>query len=173
MNGRRVRMSDEKTKRRHSKHIFRVFILLGLVFAVLLVVRYLLIPPGWGEHGNFRTGAVAEVISIEPMFGDEWSCRKCHEGRWNERYKDTHATVPCESCHDALATHVKDGKRVSEMAIHRSYELCARCHRQIQGRPESHPQVKIDEHLSEQGGSMSPHACLDCHNPHSPMDGLR
>jgi hypothetical protein len=166
-------MSEDREPRRHSKHVFRAFILLGLVLVALFLVRSLVRPSGWGEYGNFRTGAVAEMIAIEPVYGDEESCRSCHEKRWEERAGGKHATVPCESCHDALTSHVRDGKKVSKMASDRSYELCARCHRKIQGRPEGFAQVKLDEHMADMGGSPGAEACLDCHNPHHPLDGLK
>jgi hypothetical protein len=54
---------------------------------------------------------------------------------------------------------------VEPPTVDRSYTLCARCHRKVDGRPEAFPQVDLDEHVS---GPVEGAICLTCHDPHSP-----
>ena len=51
------------------------------------------------------------------------------------------------------------------MPVDRSYTLCARCHRKIEGRPAKFPQVVLDQHVP---AALEVGICLQCHNPHSP-----
>jgi len=166
-------MDDRSEPARHTKHVYRVLILLGLFVVAALAVRYALIPPGWGTHGNFRAGAVQEMLDIDPVHGGREACRPCHGKEWETVQSSDHASVSCESCHEPLAHHVQGGRRRAPMPTDRSYALCARCHRRIEGRPADFPQVRIDEHVLEQGGSFGAEVCLDCHTPHAPLDGLR
>ncbi len=166
-------MSEAVERQRHTKHVYRVLIILGVMAVVVLAVRYILIPEGWGEHGNFRTGAVADMLAIEPVHGRWDGCKKCHPEQWETVRTSHHATLSCESCHEPLSFHVENDRRKAQMPTDRSYKLCARCHRRIQGRPEGFPQVKIDAHLEEMGGEFGPEVCLDCHASHAPLEGLR
>jgi hypothetical protein len=51
------------------------------------------------------------------------------------------------------------------MAVDRSFTLCARCHRKIDGRPATFPQVVLEQHVP---GGLEGRVCLECHDPHSP-----
>jgi hypothetical protein len=54
---------------------------------------------------------------------------------------------------------------VESPLVDRSYTLCARCHRKVDGRPKAFPQVELEEHV---GGPVEGRVCLTCHDPHSP-----
>lgn len=167
-------MNESQQTQRHSKHLYRALIALAVMAAVVLVARYALMPEGWGWYGgNYRAGVIDETMAIEPVHGPPWGCEPCHAEQAAHVKGGDHASVTCESCHAPLTSHVKGGERIAQMPLNRSYELCIRCHAQVQGRPAWFPQIKVGEHVSEMGGTMGPQVCLDCHVPHAPLEGLK
>jgi hypothetical protein len=153
----------------HKKHVFRVFLLLGAVVAAGLVARVLAVPASFGRYGFYRADNLAEQAAREVRHGGDAACGGCHAARKTQHDGGAHRPVPCEDCHDALATHVRDGKRVAEMRRTRSVtKLCARCHRDLAARRESFPRVNIEKHVADRGAVVSDTVCFDCHNPHDP-----
>jgi bacterioferritin-associated ferredoxin len=153
----------------HKKHVFRIFLLLGAVVVSALIVRIFLVPETFGRYGHYRAANLAEQAAREVRHGGNDSCGKCHEKIKELHDKGAHLPVPCEDCHDALATHVRDGKKVAEMRRTKSVtKLCARCHRDLAARRESFPRINIEKHVADQGATLSDTVCFDCHNPHNP-----
>jgi hypothetical protein len=148
-----------------ARHVFRVLFLLLLVVVIFSIGRTFLVPPSYGAYGPYRFDNVAEQAAIRlPQHGGAASCGACHAERLKVSSAGAHRAVGCEVCHAPLAQHVRDGAKAADMAIDRSFTLCARCHRRIEGRPAAFPQIVLAQH---QGG-VEGTACIDCHDPHSP-----
>jgi hypothetical protein len=154
----------------HARHVFRVLFVLLLALVAFVLGRTLLVPKSYGMYGPYRFDNVAEQASIRPpLHGGAASCADCHDDRAKKIAAGVHKRVSCEICHGPLGRHVKDGDVVAKMAIDRSFTLCARCHRKIEGRPEKFPQVVLEQHVQQQGqAKLEGKVCLECHDPHSP-----
>lgn len=150
----------------HARHVFRVALVLGAALAVVLVTRGLLVPKSYGLYGPFRYDNVVEQMNVRaPVHGGAAACGACHDDESKKRAAGSHKRVSCEICHGPLARHVKDDGSVEAPPIDRSFTLCARCHRKIDGRPASFPQVVLEQHVN---GAVEGRVCLTCHDPHSP-----
>jgi hypothetical protein len=154
----------------HSKHVFRAAILLIAVVVTLLLSRSIFVPETWGEYGWYR-GAAVDDHRAKPVrhLGDD-SCSPCHDTEYAEHAAGVHAPVRCELCHGPATLHVdfEEGEIIAEMPIRRNRELCELCHSRLAARAEGFPQIDVREHLAENGGELSPDACFECHDPHSP-----
>lgn len=95
----------------HKKHVFRIFLLLGVVIVAALIARIFAVPESFGTYGHYRAANLAEQAAREVRHGGDPACGKCHEQKAGEHEKGAHRPVPCEDCHDALATHVQGGRR--------------------------------------------------------------
>lgn len=150
----------------HARHVFRVVfvVLAGLV--VVVIGRSFLVPRSYGMYGAYRFDNVAQQANARPpLHAGARSCGDCHDDRLAGLAKGKHARVSCEVCHAPLGLHVKDADVIAEMPVDRSFRLCARCHRKIDGRPEGFPQVVIEQHVQ---GGLGAKGCLECHDAHSP-----
>jgi hypothetical protein len=155
----------------HARHVFRAVLVLLVVVVGVTLGRGSLRPKSYGQFGAYRGENVAEQMRVRtPQHGGAKSCAPCHAERDAKWSAGAHQPVSCEVCHGPLARHVADGKRSAAMPVDPSFTLCARCHRKILGRPESFPQVALDQHVRDQGGGgpVQGRVCLDCHDPHSP-----
>ncbi len=154
----------------HSKHIFRIFILLVAVIGGALVGRILLVPETHGLYGHYRGASVLENARQEVRHGGSESCGQCHDDIKETHDEGPHLAVPCEDCHDALATHVQDGEVIAAMPKVKSVlKLCGRCHAELEARPHDFPQVNIKTHPVEMGAEeATDEVCFDCHSPHDP-----
>ncbi len=149
-----------------SRHVFRALLLLLLVVVAVLLGRTVLVPRSYGAYGAYRFDNVAEQARARtPLHGGAASCGGCHDERAKTVAARAHARVSCEICHAPLGAHVRSGEKVAAMPVDRSYGLCARCHRKLDGRPARFPQVVLEQHVQ---GALGPEACLDCHDPHDP-----
>jgi hypothetical protein len=150
----------------HARHAFRVLFVLLVAIVAIVLGRSFLVPPSYGLYGPYRFDNVAEQASIRPpLHGGAASCGECHEDRSKAVAAGGHRTVSCEVCHAPLGKHVRGGDVVAPMAVDRSFTLCARCHRKIDGRPAAFPQVVLEQHVQ---GALEGRVCLDCHDPHAP-----
>jgi hypothetical protein len=150
----------------HSRHVFRVLFVLLLAIVAVVLGRTLLVPKTYGMYGPYRFDNVKEQANARPpLHGGARSCAECHDERAKKVAGGAHRAVSCEVCHGPLGLHVKDGNVVAEMRVDRSFTLCARCHRKIDGRPEKFPQVVLQQHVPT---GLEGKVCLECHDPHSP-----
>jgi hypothetical protein len=156
----------------HSKHIFRIFILLAVVIAGALIGRILVVPETHGLYGHYRGASVLENARQEVRHGGNDACGVCHDDAKETHDGGPHLTVPCEDCHDALRTHVREGEDQPFAPMTRVksvLKLCARCHGVLEARPHDFPQVNIKTHPVEMGAEeASDEVCFDCHSPHDP-----
>ena len=155
---------------KHTKHLWRAAILLVLALSVIVVGRHFVVPASFGEMGYFRGDALYEFMDKAPEHHGTAFCADCHDDVADEKAGGAHASVECEVCHDTATTHVRDDDKFADMAVDRSWRLCAHCHRHLVARPGGMPQVNLAEHLELAPGEAIPEeACLDCHDTvHSP-----
>ena len=150
----------------HARHVFRVLLVLLVVIVAIVLGRVFLVPESYGLYGPYRFDNVAEQAAVRPpLHGGAASCRACHEDRAKAVLAGVHRTVSCEVCHGPLGRHVKGGEVVSPMPVDRSFTLCGRCHRKIDGRPAAFPQDVLEQHVQ---ADLEGRVCLECHDPHSP-----
>ncbi len=148
-----------------ARHVFRVLFLLLVVVVAVVLGRSFLVPKSYGAYGPYRFDNVAEQANARvPQHGGAASCGACHAERLKIVAEGAHRRVSCEICHAPLARHAAAGKVVAPMPVDRSYTLCARCHRKIDGRPAAFPQIVLAQHQDGVEGKV----CVECHDPHSP-----
>lgn len=155
----------------HARHVVRVLFVLLVAIVAIVLGRTVLVPKSYGMYGAYRYDNVAEQAKARlPQHGGAAACAGCHDDRVKAVAKGVHGRVSCEVCHGPLGQHVADGAVVAAMRVDRSFTLCSRCHRKVEGRPEAFPQVVLEHHVREQGAasSLEGKVCLECHDPHSP-----
>lgn len=155
----------------HSKHVFRAAILLLVGLVALVLGRSLFVPDTWGETGWYRGAAVREHREKPVRHGGNEACEMCHEAEYAEHTAGVHAPIHCELCHGPMGLHVdlEEGEKLADMPVRRNRELCELCHREQAARPADFPQIDVREHLQENDVEVTPTACFDCHDPHSPF----
>ncbi len=150
----------------HARHVFRVVLVLIVGLVAVTLARGFLIPKSFGLYGPYRYDNVPEQMNIRvPAHRGAAACGECHDAEFKLRAAGAHKNVSCEICHAPLLMHVKEDGSVEAPPVDRSYMLCARCHRKIDGRPARFPQVVLEQHVN---GPVEGNVCITCHNPHSP-----
>ncbi len=156
----------------HTKHIWRISLLLALLFLGVVIVRHFMVPDSFGETGFYRYDALFGEADKQIVHGVPGACGECHDDVATAKAGGGHAAVRCEVCHAPLGTHVKDDEVVAAMRINRSYKLCGYCHERLQARPVEMVQIELREHLELEPEDAIPHeACVECHDAdsvHSP-----
>ncbi len=151
----------------HARHVFRVLLVLLVGVTAVTLGRSFLVPKSYGMYGPYRFDNVAEqAVARPPLHGGAASCGDCHDEKLTALKNGAHKSVSCEICHGPLGLHVRDGDVIAPQRIDRSFTLCARCHRKIDGRPAAFPQIALESHAN--GAATTGKACLQCHDPHSP-----
>lgn len=155
----------------HAKHVFRAAILLLVALVAMVLGRSLFVPDTWGQFGPYRGAAVAEHRNKPIRHGGNDACAMCHDAEHAEHAAGVHAGVQCELCHGPVAFHVdlEEGEVLAEMPVRRSRDLCELCHRWLEARPPDFPQINVRDHLMDNGVELTPDACFECHDPHSPF----
>jgi hypothetical protein len=155
---------------RPSTHIVRVALLFLAGITVFLIARRAFVPPDFGTLGHYRAGTLEDVRAHKISYAGAKACDECHSGTYEPaappvvaaidlRKDNKHSVLRCESCHGPMAFHINDlDKAIPKVG---GDKLCLGCHRQITGRPTTHPQVVAGDH----GGTDS---CISCHRPHRP-----
>ena len=152
----------------HTKHLWRITLLLTLLFFAVVIVRHFLVPESFGVMGFYRYDALFEESNRDPVHGAPGACGECHDEIAGTKAAGHHADVRCELCHAPLTTHVKDDEVIATMTINRSYKLCGYCHQRLQARPADMVQIDFREHLELGSGEVIPHeACVECHDADS------
>jgi len=149
-------------------HTHRLMVVVGLGIAVFAVVRWLAVPPSFGQYGHYRGVALAAARGIEPRHLGERTCRKCHAKIAKLHDKDAHSTNPCESCHGPGWKHAKDPKG-SKMVRPEGRYVCLVCHERLDARPMSFPQIDVQSHFKLVGVKHQGVKCIQCHSPHEPL----
>ncbi len=149
----------------HTKHIWRMSLLLVFLFTAGIFARHFMVPESFGEAGFYRYDAMTELTAKSPRHGAVNACADCHEDKVTALAAGLHSAVQCEVCHDVLSTHVQDDDKYRDMAINRSYRLCAYCHQKLLARPVEVAQIVLAEHLElDSSQAIAEEACLECHD---------
>lgn len=164
MNGERQHTEPAQTDYRHA---YPVFLILIVLIAVGLFVRAQLVPDTFGEDGFFRADALNEEQQRPTRYAGQGACEECHDDVAAVHAKDVHASVQCETCHGPGAAHIADPDRPMHPASRK--EDCLICHRQLDARPGSFPQVAWTEHFRFVGVTETNTACVRCHSGHEPL----
>lgn len=143
-----------------AEHLLRLALLFAAGIVVFLVIRALLVPPGFGEFGHFRTGAIAANQQKTLHFAGRAACDECHSEIVAGLGAAKHAKVGCESCHGPLAAHAADPDATQPAKLD-AVDLCSRCHAANPSRPKGHPQVEVAGHSEGE-------SCTECHQAHDP-----
>jgi len=145
--------------RGHYQHVVRVGGLFAAGFAVFLIVRWALIPDGFGVYGFYRAGALDDNRNLPAAFAGQQLCVDCHTDVDALRQDGGHGLVKCEACHGPLARHASGDFEIRPRALNPRL-LCLGCHAQLAGKPAAFPQIVFEEHFGD--------TCIDCHRPHRP-----
>lgn len=155
-----------------SKHIWRAAIL--LIAGVIFVVsgRHFLVPASFGKAGHFRNDSIGEYMEKPVMHGNDISCKKCHQDKYQSHAEGKHAVVRCENCHGPVVTHADGKDKIADARVVRSWELCVFCHQPLRARPKDFPQLDFREHLLSEDvpvkANIPQKICFMCHDPHNP-----
>lgn len=145
---------------RDTEHLVRLALLFAAGIVIFLVVRSLLVPPGFGTLGHFRPGAIVANQQKPLNYAGRAACDECHSETVSELSAAMHGKIGCESCHGPLAAHVADSDNVTPAKLD-VVTLCSRCHAANPSRPKSQPQVDVAAHAEGE-------VCTECHQPHNP-----
>ena len=146
--------------RQFPEQVKRLAILVFVLVAALIIVRSILIPPGFGKYGHYRAAAVEDIISTKPHYAGHEVCAECHDDIAETKGHGYHKNVACEVCHGPAAAHAEDPGSV-EIRIPRGRGYCPLCHEYLPSRPTGFPQIVAASH-----NPLKP--CITCHNPHDP-----
>ena len=102
---------------RDVEHLVRLALLFLAGIVVFLAARTFLIPPGFGELGHYRTGALADNVAQPLRYAGRAACTDCHEDDATTLAGGAHTAVGCESCHGPLAAHAADPADTAQEAM--------------------------------------------------------
>lgn len=157
----------------HTKHLWRVVVLLAAAGVAGIVGRHFLIPPTFGDTGFYRADSLAEHMSKPVKHGSKTSCNACHQDVAEAYLAGTHAGLSCETCHAPESTHARDGEKTADMPSTKTGAQCAMCHAKLRARPKTQAQIDFGNHLvtlgvAEPNDIIPEDVCYTCHDPHSP-----
>ncbi len=157
-----------------SRHVLRVVLLLLIFVSGGVLARSFLVPKSYGLYGSYRFDNVKEQRDKPVKHHGAASCKGCHPKQWQLREDgEMHLKVSCEVCHGPLAIHAdgpkKDvNKKTADMPVDKTFLLCAKCHKKMDGRPAAFPQLVFNEKHTK-GEKIEGAVCKPCHDPHSTM----
>lgn len=160
----------------HTKHLWRVALLLILAAVGGVVGRHFLIPPTFGATGFYRADSLKDHMSTPVIHGTRTSCTACHAEIAQTALDGKHAGLSCEACHAPETKHARGEEKIADMPSTKTSAQCALCHAPLRARPKSQHQIVFSEHMvtlgvAEPGEQVPDDACYTCHDPHSPALG--
>ena len=142
-------------------HLLRMAGLFVIGISAFMLLRWAMVPAGFGVYGHYRAGALDDNMARPIKFAGQAACIECHAEQAEIRAKGRHAKVRCEACHGALAAHAAGSDQVKPIKPD-PRKTCVICHTASISKPKSFPQVDPAEHAPEG-------PCTACHlQPHSP-----
>ena len=141
----------------------RLLPLFAIFVIVFLIVRQLLIPESFGEHGHYRFNSVEDNKNKELHYAGKDMCFECHEDQVIAIDSDVHASLACETCHGPGLTHIEQ-ETATSIIIPNDRNFCGLCH-SLSATRKSNLIVQVD--LSEHNIDQK---CIECHNPHMPWE---
>jgi DnaJ-class molecular chaperone len=146
---------------RIPEQIKRLAVLIGVIVALVLVTRFLLIPRSLIASDLHRSSTIARDLAKPVKFAGSTVCQGCHEDEAVKKSKSFHKNLACEGCHGPAATHAEDPSAMKPPAP-RDRKFCPVCHAYDASRPTGFPQINPTVH-----NPLKP--CITCHNPHDPV----
>jgi hypothetical protein len=146
-----------------KEHLVRMASLFAVGIGAFLVLQYLFVPPGFGQYGHYRAGALADNRDTgrHPLrYAGRAACEGCHVEVVEARKASRHEPIGCEACHGPSAAHASDPADVKPPKPD-PRAVCIRCHSASASRPKAFPQVLVEEHAPEG-------PCTNCHQAHAP-----
>jgi len=158
-----------------NSHIAKSLLIVFGIIGTVLIGKHFFTPDSWGKYGHYRADYIDEEASRPIKYGQNDSCKKCHEEVNELKDEGHHKRLSCEICHSPLSEHIKDGKKIGDMRVAKGDELdamCLRCHQAgVVGRPANFPTVDKKEHLKDKK-VRADHHCNQCHTVHKPMENI-
>ncbi|HEY3381951.1 MAG TPA: multiheme c-type cytochrome [Vicinamibacterales bacterium] len=143
-----------------KEHLARMALLFAVGITAFLLLRWLLVPPGFGLYGHYRAGALDDNRARPLHFAGRAACEDCHTDVVEARKGSRHARIGCEACHGASMAHVQaGGERKPVRPDPRA--VCLRCHQAGAWKPKTFPQIVVADHAAEG-------PCTACHKAHAP-----
>ena len=155
-------------------HLIRLALVLVAFFFVAGSVGWWATPASWNYDIDnwYRRDALIDNAAQPLVYGGNESCVECHQAADKQLRKYKHRALACESCHGALADHVRDDKKVAAAVVDRSRWQCENCHAEQINRP---PDFSQFSKTGEIGKEVKKHMrlddetpCLKCHDAHDP-----
>ena len=143
-----------------GQHLVRMASLFVAGVVVFLVLRYLLVPVGFGVYGHYRAGALDDNRARPLQYAGRAACEACHDEVVQARVGSRHARIGCEACHGPGLKHAEAPDAAKPIRPD-PRAVCLRCHSASASRPKTFPQVKVAEHSPEG-------PCTECHKAHAP-----
>lgn len=156
-----------------KNHVLRPLYAAIAVVALILIVRGVVVPADFGDHGKrsdgknftfafYRAGAIDDWKAFPVKYKGTQVCAECHDDKAAEHQSSKHHNIQCENCHGPALGHPDNPEK---LPIDRSRELCLRCHADL-GYPASSARSNIPaiDPAEHNPGEQ----CADCHNPHKP-----
>lgn len=167
----------DTSKKSPTAHVRVVFTVLACVIAVAATARLLVYPKTYGQYGHWRGDALKDQMNLRPpLHTGSAACIKCHEDEATLHKKDVHANVHCESCHGPGGKHCQEQDKVAitrpdakPLVVATNQTQCLTCHRRLEARPASFPQVDVKAHYAMLHLKNTNTACTSCHEPHEPL----
>jgi len=150
-----------------KNHVLRPLWLAIAVVAMVLIARVFLVPEDFGVHGEsftynyYRLSNVQEWKDFPAKYQGRERCARCHDEQSENNAASKHASIQCENCHGPGAGHPK---KVKQLAIDGSRELCLRCHQSLpypSSQRAALPAIDGATHMKKK-------ECRKCHDPHMP-----
>lgn len=157
-----------------SSHLHRLGIVLVGFFFFAGLVGWWAMPDSWNfEIDNwYRRDALILSASIPSSYGGNESCVECHAKADRQFSARRHRGLSCESCHGALADHVRGNQKFAEAVVDKSRWQCLNCHDERINRPKDFPQFsktgEIGKFVKKHKRLDAKTTCLKCHDAHDP-----
>ncbi len=169
-------MADTSKKSPYA-HVRVVFTVLACVIAMAATARWLAYPKTYGDIGHFRAAALPQAMNIRaPAHIDSEKCLGCHKDITTAAWKDVHEKIQCDTCHGPSEKHCAEKNKVAAgrpelpaLRMVTNEVQCLTCHRRLEARPASFPQIDRGEHFKMLHLVDTNTACSKCHDPHQPL----
>jgi hypothetical protein len=145
---------------RIPEQVWRLGVVVGVVVAVVLATRFLVIPASLVSTAVHRSTTVEREVAKPVRFAGSPACQECHDDVAARKAKSFHRGLACEGCHGAAAPHAED-PGAQKPSLRRDRTLCPACHAYDPARPTGFPQINPVLH-----NPLKP--CAECHDPHAP-----
>jgi len=153
-------------------HLYRLGIILVVFVVAFLAAKEWATPDSWDYDVWYRADSLKDIEAQPLAYGGNKSCKECHKETYRLIKKKRHRALSCESCHGALADHVRDNKKIAPAKVDKTRWQCSNCHQEQINRPKGFPQFskdgKIGKFVRKHQDLDETIPCLKCHEAHDP-----